>query len=136
MSVGMGVLTRNARLQAIVDQLDANVSAGYINFYDGFRPTTGSATTTQTLLATTTLSIISGLISNAVLTFSTINADLSVDADGLCSWCRFFDGGNNFVLDMTCGLSGSGAEFIFNNTSFITGGSVVITSAAITEGNP
>jgi len=135
MAVGMSLLARNARLQGLVDTIDLAATAGYIEFYDGARPATGGGITSQTLLATTILSPTSGIVSNAVLTFASINDDLSVDADGTCSWCRMYDGDNTFVLDMGCGLSGSGEEVIFNNTVFITGGAVSIISAAFTEGN-
>jgi hypothetical protein len=137
MTIGFSTALRNARLQQIINHLDAGSGvAGAIEFYGAARPATGVAIAAQVLVGTVTLSKPSGTIANGVLTFDTISDDLAADASETISWCRFYDTDGNFVADMSCGTSGSGAEVIFNTVNAIAGGTISITSGALTEGNP
>lgn len=134
-SLSMSSSLRNARLQKIIDALDAGPGPGTIKLYTTPLPsTTGAAITSQTLLGTLTLSDPSGTISGGVLTFSTISDDTSADADGVIAWGRMQDSTGAFVLDATAGTSGT--VFIFNTTTVVTGGVIRMVSASITEGNP
>jgi len=136
MSLKLPLSIRNARLADIKNPIDAGSGAGEIRFYTLPLPaTTGAAITSQTLLATCALSDPCGTISNAVLSFDVISDDLAADATGTVAFGRFVDSDGNFVADGDVGLSGSDAVFIFNTLSFVAGGAVQITSAAITEGN-
>ena len=132
MAIGMNTSLRNARGQKMIDALDAGAGAGYISFYDGIRPVTGGLVTG--LLATTVLSDPSAVVANGVITFNSINDDVSADANGTISWARFTDSTGAFVMDVSCGVSGSGADIIFNTTTAKVGGAVQILSAVITEG--
>ena len=133
MTVGFSTDLRNARLQAIIDKLDAGSGAGYLEFYSAVRPATGAAITDQTLLATCVLSDPCGTISDGVLTFDTIADDVAADADGDIAWARAFDSDANFVADFSCGTSG--ADINFNTVTAKVGGVVQILSGSMTEGN-
>lgn len=139
MSIGLDVALRNARLQQIIDALDAGVGAGYFEFYGAGvgRPATGAAITDQTLIGTSVLSDPSGTISNGVLTFNPISDDLSADADEDIEWCRAFDGSGGFVMDLGCGSVAipNGQEIIFNTLTARIGGVIQILSGSLTEGN-
>lgn len=136
MSLKLPIPIRNDRLTVIKAAIDAGSGAGEVHFYTTPLPTTtGAAITTQTLLATCALSDPCGSVSNAVLTFDVIADDLAADATGTVAFGRIVDSAGNFVADGDAGIAGSGAVFIFNTLSFIAGGAVRITGAAITEGN-
>ena len=131
MAVGLNSSLRNARGQKIIDALDAGAGAGKINFYSGTRPATGGLVTT--LLATCVLSDPSATVTNGIITFSPISDDVSADADGIITWARFVDSNDLFVMDVSCGIAGSGADIIFNTTQTKVGGAVQIISAVLTE---
>ena len=124
---------RDARLQATVDTLDGGSGPGYIEFYDGVRPTTGAAATT--LLSTHALSIPCGVVLDQVLTFNTIEDDISADAAADATWARFYDGDGAFQMDADCGLAGSGADFIFDDAAILVGALVHVVAGSISEGN-
>jgi hypothetical protein len=135
MSIGLATPLRNARLQAIIDALDAGTGSGKFLCYTAPRPATGAAITTQTLLGMLTLSDPSGTVTGGVLTFSAIADDASADADGDIAFVRAVDSNDNFVMDMGAGVDGSGAEVIFNTVTTRTGGVIQMLSGALTEGN-
>lgn len=134
--IGYAVALRTARMTAVRDALDAGPAAGTLKFYGGTRPSTGSAISTQTLLATLAFSDPCGTVSNGVLTFSAISPDTSADATGTATWARGADSTGAFVVDMDVGPTGSGAAIQLNNVNLVAGGEVSITSASLTEGNP
>jgi hypothetical protein len=117
----------------VIDALDAGASFGEIRFYDGARPATGGLVTA--LLATCTLSDPSASVTTGVITFNPITDDVSADADGIITWARFLDSNETFVMDVSCGIAGSGADILFNTTQTKVGGAVQIISAVITEGS-
>ena len=124
---------RDARLQAIVDTLDGGSGPGYIEFYDGVRPVTGGTVTT--LLSTHLLSSPCGVVLDQVLTFNTIEDDVSADAAADVTWVRFYDGDGAFQMDADCGLTGSGADFIFDDDAILVGALIHVTAGSISEGN-
>ncbi|WP_333873049.1 hypothetical protein [Methylobacter sp.] len=126
---------RNSRAQCIAAALDAGATPGKILLYTAPRPATGAAITTQTLIGTCMLSDPCGTVSNGVLVFDDINDDDLADATGVIAWARGVDGDDAFVLDMSCGIEGSGAALIFNTLSAQMGGAIQILSGSITEGN-
>lgn len=132
MAMNFSVEVRNARGLGIVAAIDVT-GAGTIDFFDGTRPAAGGAETNK--LGTCALSVPSGVVANGLLTFSPIGDDLSADADGIITWARFKDSNGNYMIDVGCGIAGSGEEIVFNDTTVITGGSISITSASILEGN-
>lgn len=135
MSIAFSTALRNARLQKIIDALDAAATPGKILLYSATRPATGAAITDQTLLGTITLADPCATISAGVLTFGTFVEDSSADATGTIAWARGEDGDGNFVMDLGCGVSGSGQELIFNTLSVQAGGVIQILSGSLTEGN-
>lgn len=135
MSLGFSPALRSLRAQSIVTTLDAGSAPGYINFYTGTRPSTGAAITSQVLVGTVTLGATSGIVNAGVITFAATTQDVSVDNDGTITWARMFDGDDVFVCDASCGLTGSGADFIFNTVNALSGGILKVNSGLITEGN-
>lgn len=135
MSAGFSTALRNARAQAIIDAIDAGAQNGAMVFFTGPRPATGAALTSETQIAFCELSNPAGTVNNGVITLSAISEDLSADADADIAWARIVDGDDNFVMDLSCGEDGSGAEIIFNTTTARIGGVVQILSGAFTEGN-
>lgn len=135
MAISYSTALRTARMQAVEDAINFATGAGTIKLYSGTRPSTGSAVTTQTLLATLTCSVDCGTTANGVLTFAAITADSSADADGTATWARIQDGDAAFVADLSVGTTGSGADLILSTTTIVAGGEVSITAGTLTEGN-
>lgn len=136
MALGLNVTVRNARLNVIRDALDAGATGGLLLIYDGTRPATGAAVTTQVLLGTLTFSATSAPnASGGVLTFNAITEDSSADATGTATWARATDSNSSFVMDMSVGTTGSGADIIMNTTSIVTGGPIRVDSGTLTDGD-
>jgi hypothetical protein len=138
MAFGIKASLLTSRLQLIADAMDVGAGAnGTLKFYTGTRPATPltAVPAGSTLLATNNLSTTAATVTNNVLTFNTIANDVSADATGTVTWCRVLDKDGNAVMDCDCGLSGSGADIIFNTISFVAGGIVTMNSLTITETN-
>lgn len=136
----MAVLTlsetvRNARLQALLDAIDMGAGDSVISFYTAPQPVGGGAVTSQTLLASCALFTPSGSVANGIMTFNAISDEMAVKSNGVAEWCRIFDGDGNFILDMDCGLSGSGAIMILDDINLNAGGKVSVIGGQIVEGN-
>ena len=132
MTLGIATATRNSRLNAIRDAMDAGAGPALLRIYDGTRPATGGAATT--LLAELTFSDPSAAnAASGQLTFSAITADASANATGTATWCRVVDSTGAFVMDGSVGTSG--ADYNLNTTSITAGVQVSCTSAVLTEGN-
>jgi hypothetical protein len=135
MAMGFVAALRNARADEIRALIDGGAGAGKLRIYDGSRPATGGAVTT--LLAELTFSDPSAPGAAAgVLTFSAITADAAADNSGTPTWARIVDSTNAFVLDLSAGGPGSGAD-VECSVSPIVAGAVVScpTTKTITEGN-
>jgi hypothetical protein len=135
MTIGLSTDTRTARMQALADKLDAAPTPGKFLLYTTPRPATGAAITSQTLLGTCVLSDPCGTVSAGVLTFAAISNDTNADNNGDILWVRGLNGDNGFVIDMGAGVSGSGAEIIFNTLTVQAGGVIQILSGSLTDGN-
>ena len=134
MTISLSLAVRNTRAQAVADHLDGAATAGKFQIYTAPRPASGAAITTQILLGTCTLSDPCGTVSGGVLTFGAISDDVSADADGDIFWVRATDGEGVWVMDMSAGLTGSGAEIIFNTLTTRIGGAIQIQSGELVEG--
>ena len=135
MTIGLKDDIRNDRLDLITQYIDAGAGPGTIKVYDGTRPAKGAAITTETLLVTGTFSDPSApAATGGVLTFNAITGGNAV-ADGTATWARVEDSDGTFIMDMSVGLVGSGADLILNTTALVTGGPVAFTAATITAGN-
>lgn len=137
MTLGMSATLRSNRSTQILNALDANASAGFVEIYSGTRPATGAAIGGAVLLATCTLSKPSGTVTSGVLNFSAISNGTGTAGAGAggtnATWCRFKDGASTFVADGSVGTSG--ADLNLNSVLIGTGQTVSVTSGSITEGN-
>jgi len=138
MTIGIATTIRNNILEQIIDAFDAAVSPGAILLYTegSGRPATGGAITDQVLLGTIGLSDPCATIDAGVLTFDAFTEDPIADDTGQIAFARGVDGDGNFVMDLGCGISGSGEELIFNTLNVQAGGVIQILSGSLTEGNP
>lgn len=131
MALAYSTNLRNARLDAIVTQLDLG-AASLLRIYDGTRPATGGAATT--LLAELTLTDPAGAAADAgVLTLSSITADASANATGTATWFRLVTSAASFVMDGNVGTSGS--DLNINTLAIAAGANVSVTSFVVTAGN-
>lgn len=132
MALAYDVSIRNAQLDAITTRAGASA---LLRFYDGTRPATGAAITSQVKLAELTCNAtFAPGASSGVLTLNAITADSSADATGTATWFRIVKSdGTTFVMDGNVGTSGS--DLNMNSVSFTVGGSVATTSFTITAGN-
>ena len=134
MALGYDTTLRNTRLDSIKTAIDAGAGPGLLQIYDGTRPATGAAITTQVKLAELTFSDPCAAAAAAgVLTFSAITSDPSANASGAATWFRIVTSAGAFVMDGSVGTSG--ADLNLNTTSIVAGQTVAITSATITAGN-
>lgn len=136
MAIGMSTTLRNDRLQKIIDAIDAGAGAGTLKIYDGTRPATGAAITSQVLLAELTFSDpCASAPSGGVLTFSAITADASANATGTATWARVADSTGAFVMDLSVGVAGSGADVELFDITITAAATVGVSGAFINEGN-
>jgi len=141
MAIGLATATRTARAQKILDAMNVGASVASLKLYTTPRPNpAGGAASPATLLATLGFDkdggASVGAALNGVITFNTMSADTSADANGEAIWARILDGDGAFVMDLSVGAAGSGADLIMNNVVVVAGGEVSITgNPTITEGN-
>lgn len=137
MTIGLASALRDSRLTLIKDAIDAGSGPGKCLFYTTDRPATGAAITTQTLLSSITLNDPCGTVSAGVLTFDVdpVPTDSSADDTGDAVWARIVTSADAFVADLSVGTTSSGADIIMNTVSIVSGLTVSIVSASITEGN-
>ena len=132
-TIGYTASIRTAKMQAIIDAIDAGASGGLNRWYDGVRPATGGSATT--LLGTLTFSATCGTAAAGVLTFSAITSDTSADATSTVTWGRVLDSTPTFCFDHSIGTAG-GNDIVVNTAAVVTGAQLSITSWTITDGNP
>jgi hypothetical protein len=115
---------KNARMSAVVDQIDAGAGAGVLQI-----GTTGMAS----ILAEITLADPSGTVTGGVLTFSSFpRSDTSANNTGTAAAARVRDSnGVDIITGLTVGTSGS--DINLDSTSITSGQTVTITSATITH---
>ncbi len=134
MAIALDTTTRNNRLDEITATMDAGTGAATLTIYDGTRPATGAAVTTQNVLATLTFSDPAFPAAAAgTMTANAITDDSSADATGTASWFRVEDSDSNFVLDGDVGTSGS--DLNLNSVAITAGVTVSISSFVLTSGN-
>jgi len=133
MAAGYNVTLRNSKLDAITTFAG---NAALIRIYDGTRPATGAAITTQVLLAELTGGTpFAGAASGGVLTANAVTQDSSANNTGTASWFRIVKSdGTTHVFDGNVATSGSDMNLV--TTSIVATQPVSITSFTITEGNP
>ena len=127
------VSIRNVMLDAITSRAGASA---LLRFYDGTRPATAGAITTQVLLAELTCSATFAPAAAAgVLTANAITQDSSANASGTVTWLRLVKSdGTTFVLDGN--VAAAGSDLNLTPTAITLGQPVQVSSWIITEGNP
>lgn len=134
--LGFATTLRTAIANAIIAAIDAGATAATLRIYSGARPATGAAITDQVLLSEHPLSDPCGSAANGIISFDPITEDAAANADGTATWARIVDGDGTFVMDLSVGEIGSGADIELNTTVFLTGGPVSVTATrTITIGN-
>lgn len=124
MAVNYNTATKNARLTAVRDQIDAGAGPGVLQI-----GTAGMAT----VLAEITLADPCATVSAGVLTFSGFpRSDTSANASGTAAAARIRDSsGTDVITGLTVGTSG--ADINLDTTTIAAGQQVQITSATITH---
>ncbi len=127
---------RNARLDLITTAIDAGAGAGTIRMYDGTRPATGAAITTEVLLAEPVFndpSFAAAASGSITADVAPAVEDTAADAAGTLSWFRVVDSNGLFVMDGDIGTSGS--DLNVNTLETSIGVNVEITGFVINAGN-
>ena len=126
MTIALSDTLRDARLQALADAM----AGGTLTLYTATQPATGAAITTQTALVT--VAIPSGLtVSSHLLTLSL--AVTTITAGGEAAWGRIKNSSADFVMDGTCGLVASSADFRLTTTALSVSGTLIPIIATFAE---
>lgn len=138
MSIGLKSSIRTARLQLILDAIDAGADEydpSKLLIYSGERPSTGGLVDEyDVVLVEFNLAYPCGSIINNSLCFDGI-ADVVASGSGLAIWGRIIDSEDNFVMDLSVtNYTGSG-DIKLDSTTIVQGENVHCSSATITEGN-
>ena len=134
MALGINTTTRNAMLDAITSRAGASA---LLRIYDGSRPATGGTATTLLAQLTCNATFAPGA-SGGVLTLNSIASATSAAATGTATWFRIVQSnGSTHVLDGSVSTVAAGTgDLQLDSTSIVLGGTVAISSATITAGNP
>jgi hypothetical protein len=134
MALGINATTRNAMLDAITSRAGASA---LLRIYDGSRPATGGTATTLLAQLTCNATFAPGA-SGGVLTLNSIASATSAAATGTATWFRIVQsGGSTHVLDGSVSTVAAGTgDLQLDSTSIVLGGTVAVSSATITAGNP
>jgi hypothetical protein len=135
MALGYSAALRNIQLEQIELQTDGGTGAAFLRIYDGTRPATGGAISGPVLLAELTFSDPSYLAaSGGSMTANAITQDSSANAGGTASWFRVVQSdGTTHVMDGT--VHTSTGDLNLNSLSITLGGTVAVTSWAVSAGN-
>lgn len=124
MAVTYSTAAKTARMQAVIDQIDAGVSPGKLKIRDSG----------NVVLATFTLADPCGTAAAAVLTFDFDPdiSDTSADASGTAANAIITDSADTTVISgLTVGTSGT--DVILDSTSITAGQTVTVTVGTITH---
>lgn len=130
---------RNDRAAAIKARLDAGSTGAVLVFYTAPQPASGAALTTQTHLGDCVMSKPCGSVAGGTLSFAAI-ANGGGLATGDAAWCRVSDGDGAWVMDLRVSDATGTAPVKIGtaespSTRIYAGGLILVSSAAITEGN-
>lgn len=135
MSLGLNVLLRNARLDAVTAFV---AGSALLRIYSGTQPATGGSIGAAVLLAQLTgNATFAAGASSGVLTLNSIAPANSAAATGTANWFRLVKAdGTTFCFDGTVSTVSAGTgDLRLDNTAIVLGGTVAISSGTITEGN-
>jgi len=125
MAVTYSTAAKTARMQAVIDQIDAGAGAGTLEI-----GTTGMAS----VLAILTLADPSGTAASGVLTFDFDPdiSDSSANATGTAAEARIKDSNGTVIISgLTVGTSGT--DIVLDSTSITAGQTVTLTTGTITH---
>jgi hypothetical protein len=125
MAVNYSTAAKNARLEGVINTIDAGSGPGVLQI--------GTAAM-AVVLAEITLADPCGTASGGVLTFSGFpRSDTTANNTGVAAAARFRDSnGNDVITGLTVGTPGSGADLILDTTNIDAGEIVTLNSATIT----
>ena len=130
MALSYSTALRSARATSIVT--DA-ASTPTMKFYNGTKPTSLGAVTSQTLLATLNFSGALGTVTNGVLTFGAVAQNAALHGTGTPTWVRVTKAdGTTPVFDIDVGAGAGNLQF---TGTIATNVSITLNSSTITEGN-
>jgi len=121
----------SAAQDAAMNAIGPLANSGYLDIYDGAMPATpATAISGQTLLASVVLPATAfGSSSAGVITANAIT-NVTAGATSTAAWARMYKSDHTTVLaDMNVAVSG--ACLTFNSVSFVSGGTVSISSFTI-----
>lgn len=131
--IQLGILTRNARLDAIASQIS---NTPILKILEGSPVSNCATTDTQDVLVSMTLpstwlaSAASGAISKSGAWTGTASAD------GIAGHWRIFEAtGTTCFMQGTVGVTGDGTDIELDNTSIASGQTITISTFTITDGN-
>jgi hypothetical protein len=113
---------RTAIAQAVEDAIDADASAGYLQF----------ETSSDVEVATITFDTTAGTVTNGVLTFSSLPKSDTNATGGTIAQASIYDGAATKVLECACGTSGSD----INLSSLAIGAGDTVTLSSLTYTAP
>lgn len=120
---------RTAMMQAIIDQAGASAK---LALYDGTRPATGAAVTTQQKLAEFTLGSVIGTAATATLTLGAVS-NVNGLITGTPTWFRLTKSDGTAIWDGSVGASGS--DMNMTPLAITSGQPVGISGATLTAPN-
>jgi hypothetical protein len=123
MAVIYAAAVRTARMNEVLDAIDAGAGAGKLKIY----------TSGDSLLSTHTLTDPSGAVSGDVLTFDfDPDIDATASGTGTAAKATITDSDDNVIVSGLT-VSTSGANINLDSTSITTGQTVTITSGTLTH---
>lgn len=125
MAVTYTTAVKTARMNAVVDQIDASATAGTLEI---------GTTAMASVLATFTLADPCGTVTNGVLTldFDPDISDISADNSGTAVEARIKNGdGTSVITGLTVGTSGT--DIVLDNNVINAGQTVTLTTGSITH---
>ncbi len=131
MTVHISTDLRNRACDVIVDAIDEGTAApnGYLEIRTDTKPASPQFAATGTLLATLNFSPEAfGDAVTGVATANTITGDTSIDATGIATWFRIYNRDGAALIDGDVTLIGGGGDIEFDDTTFVEGGTALITS--------
>ena len=133
MSINLSAALRDQRLDIIMDAIDGAGGAGLLRFYPGARVGSPTLSPGVALLAETQFQRPSSAgATGGILTFLALT-EATVLADGTTTWARILDSAETGLIDLDVGLVGSGAEIELDIVALVTGATLRINAAALTE---
>lgn len=124
MTIGLATAVRTALAQAIITAAGANAR---ILFYNGTRPATGAAITSQNLLATLIMGAVLGVATNGTIDFD--EAGMTQNAanhlNGTPTWLRITTSGGTFVADFSIPADATFSGSIATNVAITMNSSTI-----------